>query len=50
MSNRRDFLKGAAGVVFTSCGILDQRLAAQPPFRSPKKTAAGGRRQARQID
>jgi aminocarboxymuconate-semialdehyde decarboxylase len=40
MSNRRDFLKGAAGaagVLFTSCGILDQRMAAQPPARTPKK-------------
>ncbi len=49
MSNRRDFLKSAAataGVVFSSCGILDQRLAAQPPFPSPKKQQPiiGGKR------
>jgi predicted TIM-barrel fold metal-dependent hydrolase len=48
MSNRRDFLKGAAaaaGVVFTSCGILDQRMAAQPA-RTPKKQQpiVGGKR------
>jgi len=41
MTNRRDFLKSAAGtgVLFTSCSILDQRLAAQ-------QKAAGKRRQA----
>src|SRR5258708_39085981 len=49
MSNRRDFLKtaaGAAGVVFSSCSILDQRLAAQPPARTPKKQqpVVGGKR------
>ncbi len=47
MSNRRTFLKSAAaGVVFSSCGILDQRLAAQPPARTQKKQqpVVGGKR------
>jgi aminocarboxymuconate-semialdehyde decarboxylase len=47
MSNRRTFLKGAAaGVVFSSCSILDQRLAAQPPARTAKKQqpVVGGKR------
>jgi aminocarboxymuconate-semialdehyde decarboxylase len=46
MSNRRTFLKNAAaGVVFSSCSILDQRLAAQPA-RTPKKQQpiVGGKR------
>ena len=50
MSNRRDFLKGAAGVVFTSCGILDQRLAAQPARSQKKQQPVVGGKRVKSID
>jgi predicted TIM-barrel fold metal-dependent hydrolase len=46
MSNRRDFLKGAAGaagVLFTSCSILDQRMFAQTP-KKKQQPIIGGKR------
>jgi aminocarboxymuconate-semialdehyde decarboxylase len=52
MSNRRDFLKSAAaaGVVFTSCGILDQRLAAQPARSQKKQQPVVGGKRVKSID
>jgi aminocarboxymuconate-semialdehyde decarboxylase len=44
MSNRRHFLKsaaGAAGVLFTSCGMLDQRMLAQTPKKKQQPIIGG---------
>ena len=44
MTNRRQFLKNAAaGVVFTSCGLLDHKLNAQAP-KKRREVSVGGRR------
>jgi predicted TIM-barrel fold metal-dependent hydrolase len=46
MSNRRDFLKGAAGaagVLFTSCSMLGQRMFAQTP-KKKQQPIFGGKR------
>ena len=50
MTNRREFFKRASttvGVVFTSCGLLDQRAKAQAPKR--REVSVGGKR-IRTID
>ena len=52
MSTRRNFLKGAAGagVLFTSCSILDQRLAAQPARTQKKQQPIVGGKRVKSID
>ena len=51
MSNRRTFLKSAAaGVVFSSCSILDQRLAAQPARPKKKQQPIVGGKRVKSID
>ena len=53
MTHRRQFIKdaaAAAGVLFTGCGLLDQRLRAQPaPAKKRRQVMVGGKR-VRTID
>ncbi len=53
MNNRRQFLKeaaGAAGVVFTSCSLLDKRLTAQQSGGRQRRQVMVGGRRIRTID
>ena len=53
MNNRRQFLKdatAAAGVVFTSCGLFESRLTAQPSVGRQRRQVSVGGRRIRTID
>jgi len=49
MTNRRQFFKGAAGVVFTGCGLIEHSAHAQAPAARRRQVSVGGRRM-RTID
>src|SRR5581483_8578588 len=53
MANRRQFIKdaaAAAGVLFTSCNLLDNRLAAQSNGASKRRQVSVGGRRIKTID
>src|ERR1051326_4120627 len=51
MTNRRQFLKGAAaGVVFTGCGLFENRLAAQRGGSGQRRQVSVGGRRVKTID